>query len=611
MHLNAKERTAPPSFLTAWCTANRVPWLAGTAIGWWLWPLLLMIGVMTPRAPDKASDVAPTLKIELVAPAGLPASEPMRQAPASAAGATVATVANASPAASGAAGASSSPSGSQGVEEPAPCASFSSDRRATWQGCIAPAKAVASVVSTWAAHPLVLSLSSAFTLAMFLRMLMWRHLYRAGSAHVVEAPDEIPLLPSQRQFVETMVDRLLNFPLWREGPLWALEGRWGEGKSFLAEAIRLKLERAGRPVVYVHIWREQTAANLHLAIVEAILRHPAVLHAAFAGYPVSRMIARSAGHWIQNLLPEGLQFSQGGITGKLDARAALPLFAQRDLEQVVAYLRARHIALTLILDEIDRATPAIAQAALVLSRRALNLPGLAVVMPFVSAQLEQKVTNPVLLQTPDLMHTFLAHLQDAYPIPLVAAQPAPLPEDTTAAPTKGGDPWQDANMRRALDYEKRLLIHYSGLGEAVSRHLAQQTLEKYLSLRAPVPALTAADLPEVLKFKSIMPLLGPYAHRDAALENELTQAIQKAHERTIQRLGIGQGSGLAAPAVRHLEGRLVLCLSIAGAPDRLTPHADPAAAVRRIAALAALAWRSAQVLQARLDANPAARTLQS
>lgn len=604
-----ESRTEPPSFVASWRAANSVPLLFGSRIGVWLWPLLLLIAtVWEPAAPPKKETASATVRVEIAPTPGVATATPP-QAVASQPGSALGPATPASSAT-------------------APCASLSPDIHASWQGCLDLATVVytpvASVLSTVGAplRPWLQTLSGLLTALMLLRTLLWRHLYRAGTVNLVNPDEERVLLPSQQVFVNEMVQRLSTFSLSREGPLWALEGRWGEGKSHIAESIRQTLETKHPDVaaVYIHIWREQTADNLHLAIVEAVLRHPRVLELGFAGYPVSRMLARKLGHWLQHLIPDGWQFSQDGITAKLDPRAALPLYAQRDLEQVVAYLRVRGKRIVLVLDEIDRSTPEVAQAALVLSRRALNLPGLAVLMPFVGEQLEQKVANPLLLQTPDLMSTFIAQVQHQRPIRLLpeatstAAVPTHIEQhDAKSKDNKASGSGQTHDdhsqrtiiQRRQADFERRVLEAYSGYEPRHQRHLVRQTLEKYLSLRALVPALSFRDLPHILRFESVGPLLPRAVETEPA--ETMEAAMKKALEAAQAYLRPGQGGGMSPPAVRHLEGRLVVLLTLsahAEAPTQDGQAGHPATDPGRIAALTALAWRSAQVLQARWGEVP-------
>lgn len=681
----ALQITEAPTWLDSWRQANGgINWLFFKG-GWWVWPLLLpiLLGLTLAGEPDKpkSSDAptamawvqqaaAPQLTQPAVPPAPpcpaclacaacpacpacqhcppvlpppakprsskppLPACQaavakpaPGASAPACPAPAQAASVAR-MPACNPA---SAAPGAAAWADQTPVMASWMGDNitraASAVQRVMAPALPIltsAPLLRILRYLGLVLTAIAAWMLlTMLLRTWLWRHFRARSSVHaMVCTTTQAQLLPSQRNFVDNMVRQLSLFDLGQPGPLWALEGRWGESKSFLAAAIQQRLEGLKDPhkpdeqvvaTVYVHVWREQTESNLHMAIVEAILSHPLVLRHAFEAYPVARMLARKCGDAIARITPAGVKMASGEMSATLLPQGALPLMAQRDLEQVIARLRAKEKRVVLVLDEIDRAIPEVAQAAIVLCKRAFNLPGLAVLMPFVRAQLAQKTFNPLFMHSRDLYYTFLSHLQNSYPEKLMAAAP-PSPAGAAANPAApsakddkvskdgaGATPLNDlqrGQMQWQLDFERRLLTHFSSLPQSQQDHLVDQSLEKYLSLRAPVPRLTHADLAHAINLPTVAQWL-PAVPQPALLLSAMEAALTGIHKAGL--------SDLQPPVIRHLEGRLIDFFSKASGlwqtPDMLPAHADAAARgdaeawfVDQVAALAEMAWRSAQHL---------------
>lgn len=392
-----------------------------------------------------------------------------------------------------------------------------------------------------------------------LRGSLWAQMYRRGLADLIELErPSPPPLPGQQAFVERMAERLGGFSLLHPGPMWAIKGSWGSGKSHVMALLHRELESCAQvAVVNVHIWREQSETDLHLAIVDAILSHPKVLCACFARYP-KRLVLRKLGQPFMRML-RGLRLTNGSLEAVLDPGKVLPLSAQRELETVVACARQKDLRIVVILDEVDRATVPVAQAAIVLTRRALGLPGLATVLPYVGEQLRLKVFNPLYDYSPDLHQTLLSHLESQYP-PTVGkkADADSLVmklafESHTEDSGKRGGPRLGIRthiaVRRALR-EETLLLHYLMLTKDQKQNLIEQSEEKYLSLRDNMPELGAGDVPKVLTFETVAP----------SLKLEWLQAIPG--EAGWQALGVGvlrcdddlSVDNLRPPVIRHFEG---------------------------------------------------------
>lgn len=153
------------------------------------------------------------------------------------------------------------------------------------------------------------------------------------------------------------------------------------------------------------LWAEATEPDLHFALFENFLSNSIVLreHAWGLAYPV--MLGPM-------LLFRGLsQLLRGGELKIRDVSMRLqmpPMHWQSALERMVSTMRRKGILIVWLLDEIDRGTPESVQAGLALERRALSLPGVTTVIPFVPDQLQYKFACPAVLAKPDVGSTILA-----------------------------------------------------------------------------------------------------------------------------------------------------------------------------------------------------------
>jgi hypothetical protein len=285
------------------------------------------------------------------------------------------------------------------------------------------------------------------------------------------------------------------------------------------------------------------------------------------------------------------------------------MIAQGDLVQVVACARHKGLRIVTILDEVDRATVPVAQAAIVLTRRALALPGLAVVLPYVAAQLRNKVFNPLHDFAPDLHQTFMANLEHHYPLPPESRQESEalvmrmyFAESQTSNTADGED--KDKNkagckvtppgfthwaIRRAL-HEEALLRHYwTNLGDEERNRVIEQSQEKYLSLRVNIPRLSAEDIPKVIRFPTVYPSL-PRELREHEPDAKQWDAIGRVVQAAPSVLTAGE---MPPPAIRHFEGQLAEVfaqLAQFRVPD------DPGIKELLILWSTTLAWRKAQHL---------------
>ncbi|MBI4741965.1 MAG: hypothetical protein HY777_10560, partial [Betaproteobacteria bacterium] len=258
------------------------------------------------------------------------------------------------------------------------------------------------------------------------------------------------------------------------------------------------------------------------------------------------------------------------------------------------------------LDEVDRATIPVAQAAVVLTRRALSLPGLAVVLPYVEGQLRHKVFNPLHDFSPDLHQTFLVNLEHQHPIKppegmeieelvmrLYFAETSGEGKEISKDKEKNGEKLRlpkstHWSIRREL-HEEALLRDFWNLHEDKRKRLIEQTEEKYLSLRVNLPRLIDKDIPDVLHFPSVLPSL-PKDWRPFLPDERRGLAFGLGTIRAPSELIFGDRP---PPAIRHFEGYLTEYL------EQLKYFASPAARKYKdllILSCTVLAWRKAQQL---------------
>jgi KAP family P-loop domain len=355
-----------------------------------------------------------------------------------------------------------------------------------------------------------------------------------------------------------------------------LEGRWGAGKSLVVQYLQDHFNSsrgsnrqppAPRPwdqVAFVHIdvWREQSEADLHLEIIENIFSEPKVLRTGFRYYPISRIFWRQVGEMFSRLFSAGVKLKRESFEAQLSVpRSALPMMAQNDFERVVGGLRHNGLLTVVILDELDRAIPAVTQAALALAQRALHLPGVLVVMPFVRSQFRQKVFNPMLAHSPDLYSTFMAQVAHAAQMkreelserpdsdyrrfgpqlwrPAVELDAFSVAEGDSGAADEGDKPTtrraakvaQQAPKEgpvgllskwralRWLGYEDQLLRYLNDLHPMDLEVLYDQAAEKYLSESIQIHGPDAQDLIHMLTFPRVQSAL-PYPELAQHIESD-------------------------------------------------------------------------------------------
>lgn len=443
----------------------------------------------------------------------------------------------------------------------------------------------------------------------------WRYQLRSNAHYIAASSGGRNPLPSQEAVIDRLLSEIAHARMDRANAVLAIEGRWGSGKSFVVSTVRSRLEsnfvdvqsRAvpgtcqwGRVAcVHLDVWREQSESDLHLELVETILSHPKVLEHGFTRYPWMRMVLRRFGHAFRHLFSSGMKLQYQGIEAQLGVSPQLlPMMAQNDLEKVLGELRLRKVLLVVVLDELDRAVPAVSQAAVVLTQRALALPGVVVLMPFVRSQFRQKVFNPAMASSADLYATFLAQLADHRQrqaflasqeasttlrpsvglwrptqelMPFLVPGTANSGDDLPAERKKVTEPasskalaslssWRGA---RWLGQEDELLEYLEKMHPLDREIFFEQAEEKYLSERVKLPGVTVEDVVQLLRlphFASALPesVREAFRARDSGLLRKFEDELQGdiAEYLVQQRRGPAKVQYERAPTVRHFLGRM-------------------------------------------------------
>ena len=232
----------------------------------------------------------------------------------------------------------------------------------------------------------------------------------------------------------------------------------------------------------------------------------------------------------------------------MDANLAVPLIWQNALDRAASQWSADGFRVIVIMDEIDRATPPMAQAAITLCRRALELPGTAVILPYVQTQLWHKVFNPLQNCAPDLLSTMRAVIDGEFPTRHEEV------EEIYNLPQRANPDRLLAAKFQAM-YARRFVPREPERprDELRTYRLHRLFSEKYLSRIWDVPEITPGDVCKILKFPSLRAFDG----LTACLCD--TNTVELALERliAIEKLGIPDGrKRRRVPTIRSLEGRL-------------------------------------------------------
>jgi hypothetical protein len=369
-------------------------------------------------------------------------------------------------------------------------------------------------------------------------------------------------------------------------------------------------------LVRINVWREESQADLHYEIVKTILGQPVLLRRYLASYPKALAFAPML-HLVSRLLPDGMTVGLHFQKAAVDTRFSVPLRWQCALERAAEAWCRHGMRIVVVMDEVDRAESPIAQAAITLCRRGLELPGVTVILPYVDEQIRHKVFNPLLAYSPDLlssMHAAIAnYTEPATPVALedfvsetdVARFVRSAREGSGGEEAKNGKPKtsrQEADdragpraqgMSAVLREKLHLALTAKYLGTSVlSRWSLYRTFrDKYLGYSLDLPQFGPDDFPPMLvQFPSLArfrqpggPLAGIGSDED--FRKRITKAIRGLIAN--QRL---RGS----PAIRALEGYVVSELEYSAGPTKPPPAPPPEPEPREmVVTRLVLAWFAA------------------
>lgn len=423
------------------------------------------------------------------------------------------------------------------------------------------------------------------------KMLLLQRYSTVYCSRVSLSEDELDrLLPSQWSYLQRLRTAIYSDRVEQGSRVVQLVGHWGQGKSFLIERLDIFLRREARisdddnecAVVVVNVWEQQSEPDLHLAIVEQILSHEKYWYPyGWMYYPLSLFVGRT----VKELR---LALSAGKSATKAEVQIPLTLpkpTGRRYLAQQVARVRERGTRTVVVLDEIDRATPHVAQSAMTFSRRSLDMPGIVIVLSYVDQVIRYKAFNPLVKSLPDLASTMHAVVFDQGPEsaiddkpggPLTESNPASLrkweawqsaaeprlprtvADDTKPSEGRSGEVRQDATCSDDDGLAETLRLAFANAGVAQRRQLQDLFSERYLGTDPiQMRRLELQDVASVVVgFDTVkdrvLALLGS-SELDEGTERNLVQVITSAL-RTLEYAGSAPHE---PPTLRRLEGALL------------------------------------------------------
>lgn len=377
------------------------------------------------------------------------------------------------------------------------------------------------------------------------------------------------LLGTQTEDLTWLCEELEQAGPREPGRVVQFTGRWGDGKSFLLGHLESMLRLRAVPhelaVTFVDVWKHENEPDLHLAIVEQLLTHPA--HSRRLGW-LQFPLWLLTGSVLRGLRLE-MQAKVGGL-GEARAPVELPrLILQRAFERIVARARDQNVRIVLVLDEIDRSAPLVAQAAITIVRRSLDQPGVTVVLSYVDAIIRYKAFNPLVTDMPDLLSTSLAVI---YEDMVDGAQGRPIAALAGSAAYAASPPKEhEADPGRPASLEQMLQAEFVAASPQRRARLEARFTEKFLGTqRVDMRELRLRDVAQLpTRFPSLdrltLKLLG--ADRDGVKLEERILTVLEDWSVTKRDLRV--------PPVRSLDGALFRTLSHAVArpdrPERIEP----------------------------------------
>ena len=281
-------------------------------------------------------------------------------------------------------------------------------------------------------------------LASLLGKVVLLHRY-AGKAYHRSSQVPQKLFPSRRRSVD-QIRALVRSPQ-RGGRVVPITGRWGEGKSFVLHELardwgagpswspRDPDAATGRRPAFVRVdvWQIENDGDLQVSLIDTLLAHPAHLRRyRWLRIPARFLAAQFTAAVRSSLRTVQLKLVTGRTrTMEVAAELAMPrLDWQWLLERITQTTAAAGTVIAL--DEVDRATPAAAQAALTLARRSTNLNGVTILIPYIREQIRYKIFNPLQATLPDIAATMYAVVYDD-----LLRRPLPSRPDPSAPGSQG------------------------------------------------------------------------------------------------------------------------------------------------------------------------------
>lgn len=378
------------------------------------------------------------------------------------------------------------------------------------------------------------------------------------------------LLKSQHQAKEAIMSLLKSNERWMhepQGMLIGLQARWGAGKSLIVRQLKQELDPCVKEcldqefcVIEVNVWKQQTEHDLHTTIFLSLLSHPCVFGRFAARLPFRLALAL----WMQEMKrfwPLHV-VSWSGFQLQMAAKpVSLPW--QLEMEGIIDQLHTDGTRVVFILDEVERAAPAMAGAALTLARRALSQTSAAVIIPYVKEQIRLKVFHPYVVQGEDLASTVFALMAEklnAWNIPIMSEAPAArmMPETRAADEAQRNSSDQEAGRNSSAPgchaegrygmWQEHLLSAWMKLDQPKREVILRAAEEKYLrqsiQILPPQPEEYAALMVSQLK---VVPAGRLQEDRIALVQRMLADCIWKLREGKEARMG---------PSIRTWVGRL-------------------------------------------------------
>lgn len=414
-----------------------------------------------------------------------------------------------------------------------------------------------------------------------------------------DAQKSLPvLLKDQHAAIDRFISEARELGPGLPGRMAGLHGAWGTGKSFVVRALLAEAQKPENEkilAVHVNIWEEQREQDLHLALVRAVLGHNRLFQAMVGRYPRRLLFAPLLGV-LSRLLPKGLEVALGGSQASLKAGVSIAMLWQQSFRQVVEGAVRNGWRFIVILDEIDRADPPLAQAAITLARRALDLPGVLVVMPYVEEQIRYKVFNPLNAVSPDLLGTQEAILEDTELTPAEAAQWETVVNAMLASGTGSGK--DDPPTVERLRERRRLFLSSIYLRRSGDRgereRLFIRMSEKYLAWRVVLKGAQGVGLVDfVLRCHTVFrktwtKIVGRGDQNEkAAMEVALEKLADDGLDFNVNLLRLPPG--FAIRSLRSFEGLLDEMLDEAKNDLSRLAEEDPRAVEARVVAILVLA----------------------